>query len=142
MDVLQNFGLFLGRVSGCTWTDGYAPQKMDIIIEGYVLRILAFLPFSFSQKFSYFVLWYFLVQPRFQANIPSNLLRAASKFGQSWHGYKELDINNKTEKRKVTWGFPIFRTDKPSFLNPLKKDGLSVGISRNPKSLFSLLFCY
>ena len=55
---------------------------------------------------------------------------------------KNIDINNKTAKRKVTGVLPIFRTDKPSFLrgfneepesrlsdcslNPLKKDGLSV----------------
>ena len=55
---------------------------------------------------------------------------------------KNIEINNKTAKRKATWVFPIFRTDKPSFflrfneesesrlsdssLNPLKKDGLSV----------------
>ena len=28
---------------------------------------------------------------------------------------KNVDINNKTAKRKATWVFPIFRTDKPSF---------------------------
>ena len=36
------------------------------------------------------------------------------------------DINNKTAKRKATLGFPIFRTDKPSFFRGFK-DGLSVG---------------
>ena len=55
---------------------------------------------------------------------------------------KNIDINKKTAKRKATWVFPIFRTDKPSSsrgfneesesrlsdssLNLLKKDGLSV----------------
>ena len=69
---------------------------------------------------------------------------------------RNIDINNKTAKRKATGIFPIFWTNKPSFsrgfneesenrlpdssLNPLKKNCLSVeNISQN---IFSLLFCY
>ena len=48
---------------------------------------------------------------------------------------KNVDINNKTAKRKATWSFPIFRTDKPS-LNPLKKDSLSVRNIGKPKVAF------
>ena len=32
---------------------------------------------------------------------------------------QDKNIDNKTTKRKATWGFPIFRTDKPSFFRGL-----------------------
>ena len=47
---------------------------------------------------------------------------------------KNIEINNKTAKRKATWIFPIFWTDKPSFFR---------GFSEESESrLFSLVFCY
>ena len=54
-DFLQNFGLFLGTVLGYKWMFHRAGIKS---IEKYVLHIFAFLPFSLSQKFSYFVFEY------------------------------------------------------------------------------------
>ena len=48
---------------------------------------------------------------------------------------KNVDINNKTAKRKATWSFPIFPKNKPS-LNPLKKDGLAVRNIGKPKVAF------
>ena len=53
----KNFGLFLAPVSG--YKKMYflvdTPQTVDITsIEQNVLRIFAYLPFSFNQKFSYF----------------------------------------------------------------------------------------
>ena len=51
-----NFGLFLGPVSG--YKKMYfrvdTSQTVDNSIEQNVLRIFAYLPFSFNQKFSYF----------------------------------------------------------------------------------------
>ena len=38
---------------------------------------------------------------------------------------KTGDINNKTAKRKAMWGFPIFRTDKPSFFRGFNEESES-----------------
>ena len=46
----------------------------------------------------------FLFPPRRQSTLKSLLA-----------GY--IDINNKTAKRKTTWVFPTFQTDKPSFFS-------------------------
>ena len=47
---------------------------------------------------------------------------------------KNIDINNKTAKRKATWIFPIFQTDKPSFFRGFREESES--------QPFSLVFCY
>ena len=33
-----------------------------------------------------------------------------------------INVNNKTAKTKTTEGFPIFRTDKPSFLRGFNEE--------------------
>ena len=62
---------------------------------------------------------------------------------------QDKDIYKKTAKRKATWGFPIFWTDKPSFFNaffikclktPEEVMACPSEISGNLKSLFSVLF--
>ena len=40
---------------------------------------------------------------------------------------KNIDINNKTAKTKATWGFPIFRTDEPSFFKGFNEESESRG---------------
>ena len=37
----------------------------------------------------------------------------------------KIGINNKTAKRKATWGFPIFRADKPSFFRGFNEESVS-----------------
>ena len=67
---------------------------------------------------------------------------------------KNIEINNKTAKRKATWVFPMFRTDKPSFfrrfnaesesrlsdssLNPLEEERLVCPKYLKNSSRFSL----
>ena len=63
---------------------------------------------------------------------------------------KDIDINKKkTAKRRATWGFPIFWTDKPSFFKvffikclktPEEVMACPSETSGNLKSLFSVLF--
>ena len=85
------------------------PQEVDINLhfEQYVLRILAFLPFSFS-GISYFVFFSPLVkaerprlktmidclqpmQPRFQSNIPSRCIHGSIfKIWSAVVGFEEL----------------------------------------------------
>ena len=38
---------------------------------------------------------------------------------------KTGDLNNKKAKRKAMWRFPIFRTDKPSFLRGINEESES-----------------
>ena len=73
----------------------------------------------------------------FKLKATQNIFTSVHDFSKKEFAYSSINCNNKTEKSKPTWVFPILRTVKPFFF-----EGWPFEISGILKSLCSLLFCY